>query len=253
MAERSEDRASGRRSGTTRSPASAGADVPVGLRARARAATLDHIKQVARRHLAEEGTALSLRAVARDLGVVSSAVYRYFDSREALLAALAADARANLADAVTEADSRVSRRDAAARWLAFARAVRGWAAEHPHEFGLLYGVPAGRPNVDTGGAADGSGPVRVLVAVLAGAAGGSQAGGSERVARSLRTQLERAAGETGLPPAAVARALTAWAQLIGAISLELSRRSALITDDAEGWFDYQARLTAGYLGLGGRG
>src|ERR1700712_2445709 len=63
-----------------------------GVRARIRAEMTDEIKTVARRHLASEGANLSLRAVARDLGMASSAIYRYFASRDELLTALIIDA-----------------------------------------------------------------------------------------------------------------------------------------------------------------
>ncbi|MDN2500607.1 helix-turn-helix transcriptional regulator, partial [Nocardia nova] len=58
-------------------------------RSRARARTMDEIVRIGRDHLAVHGAAaLSLRAVARDLGVVSSAVYRYVRSRDELLTML---------------------------------------------------------------------------------------------------------------------------------------------------------------------
>src|SRR4029453_1796564 len=74
------------------------------IRAKARAEMVDEIKAIARRHLACEGANLSLRAVARDLGVVSSAIYRYFASRDDLLTALILDAYNSLGAAVEAAD-----------------------------------------------------------------------------------------------------------------------------------------------------
>ena len=62
------------------------------LRARVRAEMIEEIKSAARRHLAADGANLSLRAVARELGMVSSALYRYFASRDDLLTALIIDA-----------------------------------------------------------------------------------------------------------------------------------------------------------------
>ena len=70
------------------------------LRARVRAELTAEIKETARRHLAAEGAAnLSLRAVARDLGMVSSALYRYFASRDELLTALIVDAYNSMGEA----------------------------------------------------------------------------------------------------------------------------------------------------------
>jgi AcrR family transcriptional regulator len=219
----------------------------LGIRARARTDTVAQIKRIAREHLARQGTALSLRAVARDLGVVSSAVYRYFDSREALLAALADDALASLGEAVRAAEARAPRRDLASRWMALARAVRGWALEHPHEFGLLYGGPAGGGVAAPSGSSEG--PLAVIVGLVAETASRGTAAGSERVPRAVRAAFERVAGNTPLPAPAVGRAVTAWCAVVGAVNLELSGRSAMTAEDAEAAFEFQVRGLAGYLGL----
>src|SRR6187200_3759804 len=101
-------------------------------RQRARAQTLQDITRIGRRHLATEGAAaLSLRAVARDLGVVSSAVYRYVASRDELLTLLVVDGYDELGDAVDAALARVDRADHAGRLVAIGRAVRAWALAEP--------------------------------------------------------------------------------------------------------------------------
>src|SRR5882672_7397134 len=111
-------------------------------RARARAELTEEIKAVARRQLAEQSSAaLSLRAVARDVGMVSSAVYRYFPSRDDLLTALIIDAYGSLGAGVTAAEGSVPRADLLGRWLAAAKAFRAWAGEFPHEFALIFGSP----------------------------------------------------------------------------------------------------------------
>src|SRR6202046_3771698 len=77
-------------------------------RERARAELTREIKQEARRQLAASGAqGLSLRAVARELGMVSSALYRYFPSRDELLTALIIDAYDALGEAAEAADSGV--------------------------------------------------------------------------------------------------------------------------------------------------
>ena len=89
------------------------------LRARVRAEMIEEIKSAARRHLAADGANLSLRAVARELGMVSSALYRYFASRDDLLTALIIDAYNVLGEAAERADATVTdRTDLAGRWLA---------------------------------------------------------------------------------------------------------------------------------------
>src|SRR5262245_52122761 len=97
------------------------------------------IVELGRRHLVTEGAAgLSLRAIARDLGMVSSAVYRYVASRDELLTLLLVDAYSELADAVDDAGPDGPWRD---RLLAMAHAARAWAVDQPARWALLYGSP----------------------------------------------------------------------------------------------------------------
>src|SRR3954462_15401697 len=111
-------------------------------RERVRAELIGEITEVARRHRARDGAAgLSLRAVAREMGMVSSAIYRYFASRDELLTALIVDAYDALGAAVERAEAAVDRADLLGRWLAACRAVREWALENPHEYALIYGSP----------------------------------------------------------------------------------------------------------------
>src|SRR5439155_13119110 len=114
-----------------------------GARARARQEITAAIKDEARRQLAEDGaTKLSLRAVARELGMVSSALYRYFPSRDELLTALILDAYNAMGEAAEAADAGVTHRtDLLGRWLAVAHAVRARAPAQPHEDALIYGTP----------------------------------------------------------------------------------------------------------------
>src|SRR5258708_35415158 len=112
------------------------------IRARVRAEMTAEIKAIARQHLQTDGANLSLRAVSRDMGMVSSAIYRYFSSRDELLTALILDAYNSLADTVEAADASVTDRTwLRDRWLASARAVRSWAMTTPAEYALLYGRP----------------------------------------------------------------------------------------------------------------
>ena len=109
-------------------------------RERVRAELTAEITDAARRQLAEVGAAaLSLRAVAREVGMVSSAVYRYFPSRDDLLTRLIIDGYDDLGVAAEAEDDPTAA--PAERWLAVCRAVRAWALTHPHEYALLYGSP----------------------------------------------------------------------------------------------------------------
>ena len=114
---------------------------PLGRRARNRIAVEADILRVARAHLATSGAAaLSLRAVARDLGMVSSGIYRYVESRDELLTRLIVDGYTSLAAAVTTAHDAVDPADLGGRWDAVAHALRAWALEHPHDFATLLGA-----------------------------------------------------------------------------------------------------------------
>src|ERR1700760_2326257 len=101
------------------------------------------ILAVAAAHVARDGAAaLSMRSVARDLGMAPSALYRYFDGRDALLSALILSAYEALATAADKADAQSDGGGAdAERWMAVPRAIRRWALEHPHQWGLIFGTP----------------------------------------------------------------------------------------------------------------
>src|SRR5580658_8303806 len=111
-------------------------------RARARVAALEEIKRAARAQMAERGAAaLSVRHVAREVGMCSSGVYRYFKSRDELLTALIIDAYNALGDDVERAEAQVDRGDLFGRWWAAASAARTWAWARPQEYGLVFGSP----------------------------------------------------------------------------------------------------------------
>lgn len=94
-----------------------------------------------RRQLAEVGAAaLSLRAIARELDMVSSAIYRYVSSRDELLTRLVVDSYSALADTV-QGTVNASPGPPRKRLEAAFRAFRQWAVDHPPEYALLYGSP----------------------------------------------------------------------------------------------------------------
>src|SRR5664279_3973305 len=117
-------------------------NAPMTARAVARRELTKAITTEARRQIARHGAdGLSLRAVARELGTVSSALYRYFPSRDDLLTALIVEAYNALGDAIEAADARIDPSEVTERWLAMCRTVRDWARRQPHEYALLYGSP----------------------------------------------------------------------------------------------------------------
>ncbi len=224
-----------------------------GLRARVRAEMVEEIKAIARRHLAIDGANLSLRAVARDLGMVSSAVYRYFPSRDELLTALIVDAY----DAVgAVAESVHIDDDLTARWLAIARAIRGWALANPYEYALIYGspVPGYAAPPDTVRAATRT------IAVLAGllrdvhAAGlWATSGPVGALPDTVRTDLAALGTDerfAGFPPEVFARGMALWTQLFGMLSFELLGQFNNVISDRDALFESQMLTAARAYGLG---
>lgn len=229
------------------------ADRPAGsARAIARAEITEQIKRTAREHLAVDGPNLSLRAVARDLGVVSSAVYRYFASRNELLTALILDGYESLGEAAERGEAAVARRNLGGRWVAVGRAIRAWALAHPHEYALLYGspVPGYAAPLDTVGPA--SRPVLVMVDILRDGVARGVVTESDRLPRAVRADLDRiitTPGFDGLPPGVLARGMTAWALVFGTLNFELFGRYQNAVDDLDAYFELQLHAMSRYLGL----
>ena len=233
----------------------------------ARAELTSQIKAEARRQLAEHGAQrLSLRAVARELGMASSALYRYFPSRDDLLTDLIIDAYDALGAAVEQAVEQAAGRGSAAsprvRWRACCHAVRRWALANPHEYALIYGSPvpgyqAPRRTVEPAGRVP---AVIGSILTAGGSAGerGSAAGcPGPGVTAELPGQLAAQAAligsiiAPGVPEPLIARALVAWTQLFGMVSFELFGQLAGGADPADSFFGYAVEQMAGYLGLPG--
>src|SRR4051794_9076398 len=210
------------------------------IRARVRAEMIEEIKQVARRHLASDGADLSLRAVARDMGMVSSAVYRYFPSRDDLLTALIIDAYNSLGAAAEAADN-PAEQDLRARFLGVARAVRAWALSTPSEYALIFGspVPGYAAPPDTVVAAQRT--PAVLVGMLAAGLATGEISADDDLPAPVRADLTRAVASAfpGLPPIVLARGMVAWVHLFGLVSFELFGQFNNVIEARPEFFDYQ--------------
>jgi AcrR family transcriptional regulator len=105
-------------------------------------ATQEEIKQVARRLMAEHGTAgLSTRLIAREMGLTAPALYHYYAGRDELITALIVDAFNALANALEEARDNAATESRHEQLLQTLLAYRRWALEHPTDFQLIYGNP----------------------------------------------------------------------------------------------------------------
>lgn len=120
-------------------------------RERLRIETTAQIKEVALDLLAAGDVAgITLRGIAREMGMTAAALYGYFDTRDDLLATLAADTYNRLADQQEAARDALPEDATAARLLAVAGTFREWARTHPAEFRLTYGdsSPGYAPTAD---------------------------------------------------------------------------------------------------------
>lgn len=217
------------------------------------------ITQVANEQLVTAGPEqLSLRAVARELGMASSAIYRYVESRDELLTLLIISAYADMGERAETAVGRA--RDPRRRWLAAGMACRDWALEQPHRFALIFGSPV------PGYAApqDTVGPASRLPALLTGIL--QQTGArpevpafTPRVSRSLRPLFDSAEQWSGITDprfsgAALALGVMAWTHIIGSIGFEVfGHRHNVVGDSAADrrvYFEFELQVLADLLGIG---
>ncbi|MFD1048218.1 TetR/AcrR family transcriptional regulator [Kibdelosporangium lantanae] len=211
------------------------------------------IKEAARGQLAEKGAAdLSVRSVARELGVVSSALYRYFPSRDDLLTALIIDAYNAMGDAAEEAAE--TGETPRLKWLAACHAVRRWAKANPYEYALIYGspIPGYVAPPDTVAAA-----IRVPLLLIKQVSVAREAGMVKADATGplltpgLMEQLcavaEQVAPDLSLP--LINKGLVVWTQLFGMLSFELFGQLVGSVDPADEFFAHTIGQMADFLGL----
>ncbi|MEV0112787.1 TetR/AcrR family transcriptional regulator [Streptomyces sp. NPDC050844] len=222
-----------------------------GARARARVEVTAAIKDEARRQLAGDGAAkLSLRAVARELGMVSSALYRYFPSRDELLTALIIDAYDSLGAAAEAAHAEVATAAPVRRWTVTCEAVRSWALAHPHEYALIYGSPVpgySAPQSTVEAAAR----VGLLLIGIVRDAHRERGVAVRKLPAGLRSEAERMAADLApdLPPAVIAAMVAAWAQLFGLVGFEVFGQFNRVVEERSEFFSYSATQLAHGVGL----
>lgn len=230
---------------------------PRTARERVREEMTAEILSVARDHVAREGAAaLSLRSVARDLEMAPSALYRYFDGRDALLSALILDAYESLAAEAERAAAEAEEQDGsdAERFSVVPRAVRRWAVAHPHEWGLIFGtpVPGYEAPEDTvvPYARVASAMMRPIVEAKAAGRLGPDVGG-----RAVSDELRDAVAPVteglfpDMPVVNVVLAVEAWTTLVGTISLEVFGHWRKTVLDPEVFFEAAISDVATRVGL----
>jgi AcrR family transcriptional regulator len=224
-------------------------------RERARAELTQEIKDEARRQLAAEGAQrLSLRAVARELGMVSSALYRYFPSRDDLLTALIIDAYESIGGRVEAANAARPPAHLRGRWRAMSQAVRTWAHTHPHEYALVYGSPVPGYSAPQETIVPASRVPIALVKLAHDAwVSGALTPGTDGppLSPTLAAQTEQVAATVapGLPGPVLTRYIIGWTQLYGMISFELFGHLVGSVDPADDFFAHAVEHMADFLGL----
>jgi AcrR family transcriptional regulator len=221
-------------------------------RARQHAAIREEIKAMARSHMARDGAAaLSLRAVASDLGLSSAAIYYYFPNRDDLITALIVDAFRALGQALRAADDPAA--DIAARLERVMLAYRAWAVANPSEYALLFGTPipgyvAPEP-ITTPEARAAFAPLVELFAV-AFAQGRLQASPVSPPPR-LVAHAEAWIAATGnlIPLPALLAAVRAWALGHGLIGLELDHQTQSLIGDPADHFHYEIHILLHQFGV----
>lgn len=194
------------------------------------------IVQLGNAQLVEQGVAgLSVREIARGLGMVSSAIYRYVRSRDDLLTLLIMDAFGDLADAV-DAGVAGAGADPRQRFLALGEAMTNWAVANPERWALLYGTPVREYAAPADSTNEPGTRVIGQVLAIAGDAARTNAADAAHVHASssppalglsldpaVAAMLDASAKELGVAadPATAVRAVTAWSGLVGAISAHL--------------------------------
>jgi AcrR family transcriptional regulator len=241
---------------TVRVPGPDSPQPPLSRRDRRKQETTGDIKATARRQLADGGPAgISLRAIGRDLGMTASAVHYYFPSRQALLDALIVDGFSSLADALRSSYDQAGALSPDERCLAVYRAHRAWAQQHRSEYLLLYGHTGGAVRRGSRQAQQAmSNVVAVLFAMMRNAVANGDID-TERIEAAtpapLREQLaswREEMGEIGdLPDGALAACMIGYAQLHGAITLELAGHVPAQLTDRSALFDLQMARTVAAL------
>ncbi len=218
-------------------------DAP-GIRARNRAALEAEIQVVAGRHLATYGApAISLRAIAREMGMASSAIYRYVESRDELLTRLIIAAYDSLGDAAEGDLAAAGDVPPLERFRIVARAVRTWAVAHPHEFALIYGSPV--PGYDAPAERTQEAGTRVPRLLMATMVGMEATPTPAEEAALGAMAADPIVAQFGIDAAVLHRGLAAWTLVLGAVTAELFEQLGrdalpdpaqffeLILDDAE--------------------
>ncbi|MEV8035325.1 TetR/AcrR family transcriptional regulator [Streptomyces sp. NPDC086182] len=211
-----------------------------GPRDRFRAQVRQEVKTAALRQLAEGGPeALSLNAIAKQLGMTGPALYRYFANRDSLLTDLVVDAYGDLASALSRA-AEACTDDAVTRLTELGRAYRAWALAEPHRYRLLFRAPLQGYDAQSASLVEASQPAMNVLLEAVTALAEPDARVPEGAAAQFREWQQRH-GFEGVPEAVAARSTMLWAHLHGIVALEIEGNFASMGIDPS--FLYEAEVT----------
>jgi AcrR family transcriptional regulator len=220
-----------------------------------RTATLDEIRATAWKQIGEMGAAaLSLRAIAREMGMTAPALYRYYKDRDALVTALLVDAFTAFGSTLEAGRDTCSMDDHAGRFRAMCRAYFIWASQNPQRYALLFGTPISGYLFadDLGPAAQRS--FLILQGVLGEAHAAGKLSGewaTLRLPTRLTSQYE-SLRKMGMPytPQSTHLALCVWSMMHGITSLHLQHYLAgFLQAEVEMFVEFEIEKTARILGL----
>ena len=231
----------------------------VSRRDRVRAATTDEIKETARRILVAEGPeAVSLREIARQMGMTAPALYRYFGSREDLIRHVVGDIFSEIADDIRAAAmeaGQASDGDVTAKLIAACRQFRRWALTHREEFGLLFGTPLPalealhKDRIDDCAMEFAGSWITLFLDLWQ--RHPFPVPSDDQIDPGLLAQLKRYVAGAGadLPAGAALTFLRCWVHLYGMVALEVFEHLHFALDDAAPMFEITLSELADLVGL----
>jgi AcrR family transcriptional regulator len=225
----------------------------VSRRDRMRAATIAEIKQTARAILVSEGvSAVTLRAIAREMGMSAPALYRYFESREELLDGLITDLYIEVSEAMEAARDVQPEQSAPVRLVAVSRAFRAWATSHPAEFALVFGTrkPSPFPEEELESHSRFGSVFGALIAEIY-LMKPFPIPADEDLSPQLRMQLAEFGRKLPVPlPLGVTQVfLSCWIRLYGIVSMEVFGQLGFALDDVEPMFEAELYGLGVLLGM----
>ena len=185
--------------------------------------------------------------------MASSALYRYFPSRDALLTTLIIEAYDALGEACEQAHDEIDADDLLGRWRSVAHAARAWARAHPHEYSLIYGSPVPGYAAPTDTVDPATRVTTLLLGLLVDveSSGAPPATTVKAVSDALDEQLDilRTQAGSAVDAPRLLHGISAWVLLFGLLNFELFGQFKNVFDDADDLFAQQVDRMAERMGL----